>query len=305
MIGQRLLLAAVFLLAAVPVAAAEDDCRLHRVASVPMNVDDHGGVFVPMTIAGQDVNLLIDTAGLDSMLTADTVRSLGLPYNYLGGHTASLFGGAVINRFADGHDIVFGGLKTPQMRFLIMPNRMLAPGLGGTLAPDVLRAYDADFDFANGTFNLFSQDHCRGKVVYWTQEPVASVGFEFYSITHVTLPVLLDGQKVTVEMDTGSTRSLFSLEVAERLFGFDLKSPDLKVSDRKAAGADSYQYPFKTLVFGGITVANPDILLVPEAQARMAHGSDHMILGMSVLRHLHIYIAYKERMLYLTGATAH
>lgn len=305
MIGQRFLLAAVFLLAVIPVAAAEKDCRLHRVASVPMNVDDEGGVFVPMTIAGHDVNLLIDTGGLDSMLTADTARSLDLPYSYLGSHAVSLFGGAVIDRVADGHDIVFGGLKTPQMHFLIMPNRMLAPGLDGTLAPDVLRAYDADFDFANGTFNLFSQDHCRGKAVYWTQEPVASVGFEFYNITHVAFPVLLDGRKVTVEMDTGSVRSIFSLEEAERLFGFDGKSPDLKAADRKAAGADTYRYPFKTLTFGGITVANPDILLVPEDQARMGHGSDHMILGMSVLRHLHLYIAYKERTLYLTAATAH
>jgi hypothetical protein len=30
-----------------------------------------------------------------------------------------------------------------------------------------------------------------------------------------------------------------------------------------------------------------------------------MLLGMNVLRNLHVYVAYKERKLYVTPATAH
>jgi predicted aspartyl protease len=304
MIARWILCGLALLVAATGPAVAETDCRLHLVASVPMNFDDSGRAFVPMTVAHRTLNLMIDTGGLDTMLTAATSEELRLPYSFLGRHTVTVFGGTTIDRVAAAQDVEFGGLKTPEMRVLVMPNRMIAPWLNGTLAPDILRAYDDDFDFANGKFNLFSPDHCRGQVVYWTHEPVAEIPFEFYQTTHIAFPVLLDGKKVTVEMDTGSTRSIFSLEQAERLFDFDQKSPNLKPMEGKEYEG-AYRYPFSTLTSGGITVSNPDVLLVPDAKAQMGRGGDHMILGMSVLRQLHLYIAYGERKLYITPATAH
>jgi hypothetical protein len=50
-------------------ASAAENCALVRLAKLDMQLDDHGGIYVPMTIAGQNANLLIDTGGIVSMLT--------------------------------------------------------------------------------------------------------------------------------------------------------------------------------------------------------------------------------------------
>jgi ABC-type hemin transport system substrate-binding protein len=66
----------------------------------------------------------------------------------------------------------------------------------------------------------------------------------------------------------------------------------------------SYQYPFKSLTFSGVAVANPDIVLVSD-RASKEYGQPDLIIGMGILRQLHIYLAYHERNLYLTSADAH
>jgi len=298
---KRLLAMLALLVGASPLAAGAEDCRLHIAASVTMGIDEAGGVYLPMSIGSNTVNLLVDTGGLDSMLSDAAVAKLGLSTQVLGaGIHVTMFGGKRIDRYATARDVVFGGLTTPSMRFLVMPDGALSPGLDGTIAPDILRAYDDDFDFANAKFNLISPEHCTGQVIYWTSEPHTEIEFTLDG-PHVTLPVTLDGQQITAEIDTGSSRSLFTLEEAERLFGFDANSPLLT----SLGGGRSYKYAFKTLSFGGVTVANPDILLVPDAKARLHRYNDRIILGMGVLRQLHLYIAYHEKKLYITAASAH
>ena len=294
---------AVLLLGCATPALADDTCHLQLVTSLAMGIDRDGGVYVPMTVAGKQVNLLIDTGGIDSMLDRSTVDMLGLRKDAMGGGIhMTMFGGARIDSYATAHDIILGTLKAPEMRFLIMPDGHTAPEVQGTLAPDVLRAYDDDFDFAGAKFNLISQDHCPGKVVYWTKDPPAEIQFYYTNITHVSFPVLLDGKQVTVEMDTGASRSVYSLEDAQSLFGFDAASPAL-VSLNDYAPGRSFKYPFKTMTFGGVSVANPDIVLVPDAVSRLS--VNHIILGMGILRQLHLYIAYHEKKLYVTPASAH
>lgn len=228
MTPKRLLALAVLCLGVASPALADDGCHLRLVTSISMGIDDSGGVYVPMTIGGQQIKLLIDTAGIDSMLTANTVKVLGLPTAPLAfGNYVTMFGGARIDHYATGHDVVLGTLKAPQMRFLVMTGGFMAPDLDGTLAPDVLRVYDDDFDFANAKFNLVSPDHCRGQVVYWTNDAPAQIEFKLDDNNHITFPVSLDGKEITVEMDTGSSRSVFSLEEAERLFGLTAASPGL------------------------------------------------------------------------------
>jgi hypothetical protein len=59
------------------------------------------------------------------------------------------------------------------------------------------------------------------------------------------------------------------------------------------------------MTFGGVSVVNPDIMLVPDSVSRMHASSDHIVLGMGILRQLHLYIAYHEKELYVTPASAH
>jgi predicted aspartyl protease len=279
-------------------ARADDACTLGRVTTLDMGSHPGGGVEVPIEIGGRSIDLLVDTGGVYSMLTEATVASLGLrKQEFTSGIYFKMFGGKRIDRFVEAHDVLFGGLKAERLNFLVMPDEMMPSNLGGTLAPDVLRAYDVDFDFGARKFSLFSQDHCEGKVVYWTKD-YAVIPFEIDESGHISLPVMLDGKELRVGLDTGASRSTMTLEWAESLFGFDETTPGVTRVGRQMP---HLIYPFKTMTFGGVTVTNPDIELVSEDNAHMRVA----ILGLGVLRKLHLYIAYKERKLYVSPADAH
>jgi len=176
-------------------------------------------------------------------------------------------------------------------------------GFDGTLAPDMLKHYDVDLDFAHGKMNLFSQDHCPGKVLYWTKGDYVVLPMQVAPSSHIRLPVTVDGKTIMAIVDTGAVSSIMSMHAANFL-GVSEDSPGLKLKTSEGYDRQTriYSYPFKTLQMGDITVKNPRIT-VASNEFMGAVGND-MILGMGILRQLHLYIAYKEQKFYITPAGA-
>lgn len=301
------LIVAVCALASLPISATRADapCGLKRAAKLDMTTGSDGRVRVPMTIAGQTFSMLVDTGGVLSMLTPQSVDALDLTEQPVPQVRITQYGGLTIDRFVTAHDIVLGTMKASQLEFLVMPRGGYSPDIGGLLGPDILKRFDADFDFANGALSLFSQDHCEGQVVYWTHDPYGVVEFKLNEVGQMTVPVTLDGKEIDAIIDTGATNSAVSLETIEREFGigeFDLSVRRFRGGD---LGRRAYRYPFKTLSFQSVTVNHPNLLLVPDSQSRQPPGAPKMLLGMTVLRQLHLYIAYGEHKIYVTPADAH
>jgi hypothetical protein len=219
--------------------------------------------------------------------------------------------------------LTLGTLSASDMVF------MLAPGgspisdnadVAGILGPDILQHYDVDIDFGSGKLNLMSQDHCEGKVLYWKADAVAVVPMRLMNSGHIQMPVMLDGQQVMAVLDTGAYNTTLTLPVAQATFGLKPGSADTPLTgqlpDRPVAA--TYHHVFKSLGFEGIAVNNPDIDIIPDflkqvttENATPETGShliapkanetaESMLLGMDVLRHFHIYIAYKENKVYIT-----
>jgi predicted aspartyl protease len=300
-----LLLAASLVLVSAHAAAEEPKCQLVQVAKLDMSTDLTGRVGVPMTVGDQTVNLLIDTGGFVSTLTRYTVEHLGLHPQSAFRPLERYYGGEIVNQYVMAHDVMLDHLKGDRFMFFVMSNDRDLPDVGGTLAPDILRAYDADFDFANSTFRLFSKDHCEGKVVYWTQGPYGRVSFRINESGQMIIPVMLDGKEVQAAIDTGASDTVASFDRITSKFDLDEKSAGMTRVPHSSAQRPRYRYPFKTLVFDDVTVANPDITLVPDEQSKMGGADMTIVLGMNVIRRLHMYIAYGERTIYVTPATAH
>jgi hypothetical protein len=284
---------------------AEETCELHQVFKVDMTLLRDGRESVPMSVGGQTVNMLIDTGGLFSMLTPPSVVALGYPPLIIPSARITQYGGLRIDHYVRAQDVALGGMKSSTFQFLIMPERGYPPDIGGVLAPDILSSYDADFDFANATFKLFLHDHCAGQVVYWTSDPHGEVEIELNDYGQISVPVTLDGKEIRATIDTGGNQSFASLETIEDDFNLNEKSPDLNLLPRATPDAPRYHYPFKMLSLQSITVNNPDLVLVPDDQSKLWVGAPKLILGMNILRQLHLYIAYRERVLYVTPAAAH
>jgi len=140
-------------------------------------------------------------------------------------------------------------------------------------------------------------------MAYWTTQDHAEIPFGLDKVGHVRLIVELDGKKIPAHLDTGSSRSVLSLDEAENLFGFKETDAALKSLASTPTG-HVFKYPFKTLTFGSVTVQNPDLELVSSIDEGLP-GGPPLILGMGILRQLHMYIAYRENVLYVTAASAH
>ena len=287
-------------------------------------VKDDRAVLIPVSLNGVSKLFLVDTGGALTEITPQTADALQLPRQRT---SMQLFNvsGEMSNQFAR-VDVQLGRLAQKDMALMIAPGTEPLgddANVAGILAPDVLQHYDLDIDFGAHKLNLLSQDHCDGKVIYWQADAVAVVPMRKMDSGHIQLRVQLDGKDVTAMLDTGAWNTTLTRPIAETEFGLTMGSADTPrtgaLDDRPDAA--TYHHVFKTLALEGISVSNADVEIIPDFTRQVARenatpetGShlaaptanevdQAMLLGMNVLRHFHIYIAYKENKLYITPAT--
>ena len=289
-------------------AMADPECHLKRFETLDIDTSADGTITVPVTIENHPARLTVDTGAAFSVVDESFARSIGLEPRPMGpGMFMMLGGGIPLSKIVTTHSFKIGRLAGNHFGFVVAPSKVLSPDNMGMLGPDVMGSYDVEIDFAGGKLNIFSPDHCPGQVVYWTQDPDAEVPMKLDRNQHITIPVMLDGKPLTAVADTGAARSFMSLDVAKEIFGLDEKNPALKslgvVGVNNVAAEQLYHYPFQSLTFEGIEVRNPDIAITKGSAADK--GEPQLLIGIGVLRQLHLYIAYKEQKLYLTSAEAH
>jgi len=280
-------------LAAAPAAAAED-CSLKMLTSVDTTATASGGMLVPVTMAGAKKQLLLDTGGFFSEITPQLAKELGLTPR----SSAVLqydVSGQPVGTSVKVRDFSMGTLTAFSMEFMVGGGGM---GGDGALAPNIIQAYDVELDFPRNKLALISPEHCKGQVVHWPASAVAAVPIRVTEAGHILFPMTLDGKQVQAMLDTGAMRTTLSYDAAERIFGLHTRAAS---------------HRFNTLSFEGVTINNPDIALAgnitraPASQmgtlpsTDMKHDAPELLLGMSTLKRLHVYIAYKEQMLYLTA----
>ena len=287
-------------LAAQPAEAAAACSRLQIISSMDIMVLPSGRPAVPVTIAGTPRVMLLDTGGAVSSITEKTAQELSLDRFYNGrGITGA--SGAFTNVLARVPTISIGRLQQARALYHVLPDEG-PEEFDGILAGEFFKQYDADFDFGAGRLNLFLQDHCPGQVVYWQAPTVAVVPFQLNRSNHISFEVELDDKKVDAILDTGATNTVLNMYDARITFRVDVNAPDVeKIGD--LSGANVYQRRFKTLAFEGVTINDPLIVLMPNLmKSPGSRGLPGLILGMSALRQMHVYVAYKERKLYITAA---
>ena len=275
------------------------DCKLVRLAELPMTMKS-GHVTIPASVNGKDATLGIDTGGPFSSLTLAAAHRLGNV-----GHR---------------DDLRIGDHELDRVYMAWMES---FPGVDGLIAPDVLDKYDAEFDFGGKIFRLFKPHPCADRAVYWTGSTTV-IPFTLTNDGHVRVPVTLDGQNIYAILDTGAPISILSMKDANRMFGLDPDSADIKAAKTTVSGLWSnlslapytygvwnypskavsvYTYPFKTMTMGGMPLTNPPIELI---EGRNFLGNDFaaLLLGNDVLSRFHLYVAYHEQKLYISDAQA-
>lgn len=304
--------------AAAPALSA-DDCKLYQLGAVDMTETKDAALVIPVSIEGTPTTMAIDTGSPLTAIDPDAATSLHLITKRIMQGMMFTSTGQSFTYMATLHTFDIGQMHAEGVKILVWPSKMWDdPKIAGTAGADLLRNYDVDLDIDAKKFKLFSQDHCPGKVVYWPNSAVAVVPIHVVNSGHIIVPVVLDGHPLDALLDTGASVSILSLETAEGTFGLHPNTPDLTASGQFNGSVPVYRHTFKSLQLEGISIPNPTLFVWddqtkygmqqhPDTGSRLSdvteeNGRAELTLGMRELRHLHIYIAYKEQKMYITSA---
>jgi predicted aspartyl protease len=264
-------------------------------------------------IDGKPVKLALDTGAHASIISQKTASALGL----------KLIDAPVKSYDVTGHysnhmveaSFKFGQIRFEKVQFMVSETMDQMDG-DGVIGANLLSMFDVSIDPAGRQIDLLSQDHCPDNVIYWPATVFARIPFNRSPDNQIIVNVMLDGKPLKAVLDTGAENSTLFLKTAQRQFGLTPGAPDTPSAGTVNGKLAAYQHTFKSLTFNDVAVGNPTITLIPDQMtehftqvptgSRIALTDEvmrwDMLLGMNVLRHLHLYIAYKDRVLYLTAA---
>src|SRR5579871_4678101 len=121
-------------------------CKLQLEASLPFTLEDRH-VRIAVQLNGVPRQFIVDTGGVmssvsDKVAAEQKLKSFRVRDDLdIGG-----LGGKRTKRYAVADTLTFGKLKAPDVRLLIEPG--VGSGADGLIAPDYLRNFDVEFDFA-------------------------------------------------------------------------------------------------------------------------------------------------------------
>jgi aspartyl protease len=315
------------LLAALPSARAQDCAPQTMIAALNLEpAIDKKEEYVPVAINGVKKLMLLDTGGAMTEVTTEAADELHMVRRHGNFRLYNIYGESS-DQFVEG-SLEVGPLKAQGVALAIAPGAHVFGEdyeLAGVLAPDILKHYDIDVDFGGDTLKLFAPDHCFGKVIYWRPDRVAVIPMRVLHSGHIMIQVALDGEPVIAILDTGAFFTTLALPVAQTQFRLHVGDKDTPATGNLTGKPNSftYRHVFRSLAFEGIAVSNPTVEVIPDLLHQVAtdaalpptgtrigdpkklEGNASMLIGMNILRHFHIYIAYQEQRLYVTPTVEH
>jgi len=293
---------------AVPAKAAQECVAPRLENTVPMEaIGDSGKVAVPITLNGAERKFLFDTGG-GSMNYVSSAVALKLGMFRTDNFAALDLAGNKSYKVAGAREVKFGAVSGRDVAiFQVVPNL----GFDGILSAGTMTGDDLDIDFGAMRLNFFSADHCPGDVVYWPHQALAVVPVTTAG-GHFELAVTLDGHPLTAVIDTGSPWTILDLAWAKKNLGFSSEATAPQSSDIPKDDPDKQIYfrKYSALSFPGIAITKPLVIIRPvqfgdgDDAATTSRRAPDLIIGMEVLRHLHLYYTASEQKLYITPAAS-
>ena len=295
------------------IVVAQVDCASLQFSHDGLTYDNRGRPLLPVTIGELRKTMLLDTGSALSALEMDQVMELDLPQFYAG-MTMTAITGESSSLATHAETFSLGNIDRDQMRFMILPGfdyELSTDEPVGILALDFFADYDLELDFAGNEIQLFSSRECVDPAAIRMSDNWAVIPFDRLHSEFITIPVSLDGIELSAILDTGAAYSVLNLDIAAQRFGIDVSKPDDRIS--RVDSDDSiatYERRFSELNLGGLEVAEPEIILFPNLLRGMAMTAldgnqmslPEMILGMDLLRELHLYISFNEQNIYALPA---
>lgn len=293
--------ATLFVFGLICAQAMAEDCRLQMVASTPLQKSRlFSHVSAPVSINGHTLRLIVDTGSPSSILTDKAADVLSLKREALV-DSFKMLGGDEARESTRISDLRIGDAVMRETAFIIMRTDRFNFGgeqFDGLIGADLLSRFDADFDFSGNRLTLYQPHPCDGHEVSWPGRKTAITKLPFTGQNgRIILPVELDGKPLIAILDTGASESSIALKMAEGKLGLSPGSAAMVRLSPPAEPDPIYAFTFKEIRIGSVRLPTAQFQLISFERAHWFFSS---LLGMPELRRLHLYIAYKEHMLYIS-----
>ncbi len=257
-----------------------------RRAELPVRMRD-GFAFVPASIGGTPVTLLLDTGAQGMLLTPDIVETLRLPVDPRAGTRLLGTGGVRTAPNVALRDLRVGGLpmadsSVPVAALPGVPRT--EPPLAGLFGGQFLASYDLDLDVPRGRMALYEPLGCAA--------PPFPLPYDVLPLTvspegDVFVTVRINGQDLLALVDTGSRASIITEQAAERL---GLGGPG---SANLAQGVDGSTLPVRHVRVRLLQVGTERTADAPISVSPLLLGRGDMLLGLDYLGQRRVWISYR------------
>ena len=292
---------------ALSTAAAAGGCQLAHLGDLPVDMQGPRPL-VWAKINGVKARFMLDTGAYYSMISHDTATQYQLRLGSTGaGFSLRGAGGKELAQVTSVKSFEFLGVPVPNLQFLVI-DRSFDSNSAGLLGQNVLRFSDVEYDLANGILRFFKPVNCGHEALaYWAvSTPYSSVDLQAMDIVESQLraTAMVNGHRITIMFDTGSSRSLLSLDAAARA-GISPNSPGVTFLGLMGGTTNKlWSAPVDTFQLGGEKVQHAHLVI---ADLDPAHQTGEvgvqmpdMLLGDDFFLSHRIYVAYSQRKLYFT-----
>jgi hypothetical protein len=279
-------------------------------SEVQMESMGNGPASIPVKINGTDQKLTFATAGTTTQVTEDFAKKLNLPISRADGVLLENEMGMSSRDQVTVADFAMPGLHGTNLRWPVSIGGGFGGfggfGGGGQFSLNYMLPYDIDVDFGSDKLRFFLQEHCPGAVMYWKAPGAVGVAPITVVRGRVTVPATVDGKTIRAVIDSAAMGSSVYEAIAEKVLGVDVVGGKTMTA--------------KTLSIGQLSLNDVAIRVKPDINADAGGdpsramrakkagidfemANPEVVLGMDVLRKLHLYMAFGENRLYVTGTT--
>ncbi|MBV9748579.1 MAG: aspartyl protease family protein [Acetobacteraceae bacterium] len=261
-------------------------CQVERRADVPASLAD-GFVEVPATVDGKPARFLLDTGAEDMLVTPGAAARLALAPDPA--HMTRLLGtggeGRAANVWLAGLRVGDATLARRSVPVVPLPPPLAADGLLG--AP-LLTDYDLDLDLVNGHVGLFHVEGCAAGAPL-LPPPFTVVPLTLNADGVPSIPVVVNGVRLTALLDTGSRATALTPATAARVRAVRLREGGT------ARGVDGEVVAIHAARLATLAVGWDVQHDVQVAVAPLQIGHADMLLGVDWLRQRRVWVSYATR----------
>lgn len=289
-------------------AAATANCQLQQLGTLPVDMQGlHPLVWTK--INGTKARFILDSGSFYTTISRDAAEQYRLPITPRGAFLVSGVGGSERAQIATAESFDFLGIALPKIRFAVVDQDF--GELAGLLGQNLLRVSDVEYDLANGIVRFIRPVGCADQpLAYWAvSTPYSSVELEYMDAgqSHLLANAMVNGHSIIVAFDTGASRSLLSLQAAQRA--------DITISSAGVTSAGMvsgigpgaipvWVAPVATFQIGGEKVEHTHLLIGDIAPALplgyVGNRPPDMLLGEDFFLSHRVYVAYSQNKLYFT-----